>query len=169
MPVLRLRSGNAHEDVVMFGLKARAKPLMEAFWAGLLNTGHVTATVSGKPVMTWHGTMTQKDGVLKKFPIMQQRLMPEASLEAFADGAIASIHDDGGMAKNADAYNTQIVAMLWRLFTTPVDNEGSGLTYGDLISLKNFDIAFDLHEQPNDQFKITWHVQMKPGRWERRP
>ena len=53
--------------------------------------------------------------------------------------------------------------MLWRLFTTPVDDHGPGFTYGDLVALKNFHIAFELHEQPNDQFKVTWTVNTMPG------
>lgn len=32
---------------------------------------------------------------------------------------------------------------------------------------RNFRVAFDLHEQPNDQFKVTWDVSTMPGRHDR--
>ena len=53
--------------------------------------------------------------------------------------------------------------MLWRLFTTPVDRNVPSFTYGDLVAAKNFHIAFELHEQPTDQFKVTWTVNTMPG------
>src|SRR5271166_5637307 len=103
----------------MFGLKRKAKLWSESFTAGVCNTGNVSATVSGKLVLSWHGTPTQKDDALKMFPVIKQQMMPEVSLESFADAMIASIHDDG-MAQDSLARNVQTIAMLWRLFTTPV-------------------------------------------------
>lgn len=147
----------------MFGLKRKLKSWREAFEAGVTNTGNVSATVNGKLVMSWHGTATQKDDALKMFPIIQQRLMPGETIESCADALIASIHDEG-MSEDDHNRNIQTIAMLWRLFTTPVDDSDPGLTYGDLVSLKNFHVAFELHEQPNDQFKVTWTVNTMPGR-----
>jgi hypothetical protein len=121
--------------------------------------------VSGKRVLSWHGTPTQKDDALKLLPVIQQRMMPEVSPESFADAAIASIHDDG-MARDNDARNIQTIAMLWRLFTTPVDHNDPGFTFGDLVAVRNFHVAFEVHEQPNDQFRVTWDVNTMPGRHE---
>jgi hypothetical protein len=128
--------------------------LHELWAAGATNTCNVTATVNGKLVLSWHGTPTQKEDALKMLPVVQEKLMPAVSPEEFADATIASIHD-GGMA-SADSIQT--LAMLWRLFTTPVDRDLPGVTYGDLIATKNLHAAFELHEQPNDQFKVTWKV-----------
>ncbi len=150
----------------MFELKLKVKQWRESFFAGISNTGNVSATVSGKLVLSWHGTPSQKDGALKMFPVIQQRMMPEASLESFADAVIANIHD-GGMARDDEGRNIQIIAMLWRLFTTPVDHNDPGFTYGDLVAVKNFHVAFELHEQPNDQFKVTWNVSTMLGRHDR--
>jgi hypothetical protein len=146
----------------MFGLKRKAKFWFESFTAGVSNTGNASATVNGKLVLSWHGTPTQKDDALKMLPVIQQRMMPGVSPEIFADATIANIHDEG-MALDNDARNVQSIAMLWRLFTTPVDRDAPGLTYGDLVAVKNFHIAFELHEQPNDQFKVTWTVNTMPG------
>jgi hypothetical protein len=146
----------------MFGLKRKAKLWRESLAAGVGNTGNVSATVSGELVLSWHGTSTQKDDALKMFPVIHQQMMPEASLESFADATIASIND-GGMAQDSLARNVQTIAMLWRLFTTPVVRDDSGLTYGDLVALQNFHVAFELHEQPDDQFKVTWTVNTMPG------
>jgi hypothetical protein len=60
----------------MFGLKRKAKLWRESFAAGTSNTGNVSATVSGKLVLSWHGTPTQKDDALKMLPVIQQRMMP---------------------------------------------------------------------------------------------
>ena len=62
--------------MVMFGLKRKAKLWRELFVAGACNTGNVSATVSGKLVLSWHGTPTQKDDALKMLPVIQQRMMP---------------------------------------------------------------------------------------------
>ena len=118
--------------------------------------------MNGKLVLSWHGTPTQKDDALKMFPVIQQRMMPEVSPENFADATIANIHDEG-RARDNEARNIQSIAMLWRLFTTPVDHNVPDVTYGDLVAVKNFHIAFELHEQPNDQFKVTWTVNTIPG------
>jgi hypothetical protein len=150
----------------MFGLKRKVKQWRESFMAGADNTGNVSSTVSGKLVLSWHGTPTQKDDALKMLPVIQQRMMPEASPESFADAVIASIHD-GGVAQDDEGRNIQTIAMLWRLFTTPVDHNDPGFTYGDLVAVKNFHVAFELHEQPNDQFKVTWKVKTMPGRQDR--
>ena len=88
--------------------------------------------------------------------------MPEVPPESFAD-AVTSIHDEG-MAQDHEARNIQSIAMLWRLFTMPVVDGVPQLTYGDLITVKNFHVAFELHEQPNDEFKVTWVVNTMPGR-----
>jgi hypothetical protein len=146
----------------MFGWKRKAQLLAESFTAGISNTGNVSATVNGK-VLSWRGTPTQKDDALKMFPTIQQRMMPEVSLEGFADATIASIHD-AGMSQDDMGRNIQSIAMLWRLFTTPVDRTDPDFTYGDLVALKNFHVAFELHEQPNDQFKVTWTISTTPGR-----
>jgi hypothetical protein len=147
----------------MFGLKRKAKLWRETFTAGVSNTGNVSATVNGKPVLSWRGTPTQKDDILKMLPIMQQRMMPEVTPESFADAAIANIHDEG-MGQDDEARGMQTVAMLWRLFTAPIDHHGPDFTFGDLVAFKNFHVAFELHEQPNDQFKVTWTVNTTPGR-----
>lgn len=148
----------------MFGLIGKAKFWWESFTAGASNTGNVSATVNGKLVLSWHGTPTQKDGVLKMLPVIQQREMPGLSPENFADAVIANIHD-GGMAQgNEVGRNIQSIAMLWRLFTTPVDHDIPAITYGDLVAVKNFHIAFEVREQPNDKFNVTWVVNTMPGR-----
>jgi len=116
---------------LMFGLIRKVKYWRDSFMAGTSNTGNVSATVSGKLVLSWHGTPTQKDDALKMFPVIQQRMMPGVSSESFADAVIASIHDDG-MAQDDVTRNIQSIAMLWRLFTTPVDHTVSGVTFGDL-------------------------------------
>jgi hypothetical protein len=141
----------------------KLKSWYEAYKAGASNTGNVSATVSGQLVMSWHGTPSQKDDALKMLPVIRQRLMPEATLEGFADATIASIHDDG-MSQDRDGRNIQTIAMLWRLFTTPVNHNDPGFTYGDLVAVKNFHVAFEVHEQPNDQFNVTWKVNTMPGR-----
>ncbi len=41
---------------------------------------------------------------------------------------------------------------------------GGHLAYGDLVAVRNFRVAFEVHEQPNDQFKVTWNVNTMPGR-----
>lgn len=146
----------------MFGLKRKAKLWRESLAAGVCNTGNVSATVNGKLVLSWHGTPTQKDDALKMLPVIKQQMMPEVSLESFADAMIASIHDDG-MAQDSLARNVQSIGMLWRLFTTPLVRDAPGLTYGDLVALQNFHVAFEVHEQPNDQFKVTWTVNAMPG------
>jgi hypothetical protein len=74
----------------MFGLKRKAKLWRESWVAGATNTGNVSATVSGKLVLSWHGTPTQKDDALKMLPVIQQRTMPGESPESFADAVIAS-------------------------------------------------------------------------------
>jgi hypothetical protein len=147
----------------MFGLKRKAKGLREHFTAGFFDTGNVSATVNGKLVLSWAGTPSQKDTALKMLPIVQQKLMPEVSPENFADVTIASIHD-GGMASTYDGRNIQTVALLWRLFTTPVDRDLLGVTYGDLLATKNLRVAYEVEEQPDDQFKVTWNVSTTPSR-----
>src|SRR4051812_16578084 len=113
----------------MFGLQRKVKQWREAFSAGANNTGNVSATVSGKLVLNWHGTPTQKDGALKMLPVIQKRMMPEVPLTSFADAVIANIHDVG-MAQDDEGRDIQIIAMLWRLFTTPVDHDDpDGATY----------------------------------------
>ena len=120
----------------MFGLKRKAEGLREHFTAGFFDIGNVSATVNGEPALSWVGTPTQKDTALKMLPVVQQKLMPEVSPEDFADATIASIHD-GGMASTYDGRSIQTIALLWRLFTTPVDRNLLGVTYGDLIATKN--------------------------------
>lgn len=143
----------------MFGLLRKMKEMREAFTAGATNTGNVTATVGDKLVLNWHGTPSQKDGVLKMLPVMRDRMMPDVELGSFADGLISSVHDDG-MSPDSTGNNMQTIAMLWRIFTTKLDDG----TYGDLIGFANMHCAFQLHEQPGDQFKITWNVRVMGGR-----
>jgi hypothetical protein len=150
----------------MFWLK-RLKQWREAWAAGASDTGNVSATVGGKSVLSWNGTPSQKDGALKIFPVIQQRMMPEASLESFADAVIANIHDEG-MSQDSEGRNIQTIAMLWRLFTTPVDHGDPDFTYGELFAITSFHVAFEVHEQPNDQFKVTWSVNTVPGRHARK-
>lgn len=147
----------------MSGLKRNAKLWREAFTAGIYGTGNVSATVSGKRVLSWQGTPTQKDDALKMLPVVQKRMMPGVLPETFADAMIAGIHD-GGMAHDDLGRNIQNMAMLWRLFTTPVNREVPEFTYGELIAIKNFHVEFELHEQPDDQFKVTWVVKTMPAR-----
>lgn len=146
----------------MFGLKRKAKLWRESLAAGASNTGNVSATVSGKLVLSWHGTPTQKDDALKMFPVIRDKLMPGVELGSFADAVIASIHDDG-LSPVREGSNVQSIAILWRLFTTPLVHDAPDFTYGDLVAVKNFHIAFELHEQPNDQFKVTWTVNTMAG------
>ena len=49
--------------------------------------------------------------------------------------------------------------MLWRVFTTQLDDD----TYGDLVAHANMHAAFELHEQPNDEFKVTWKINVTRG------
>ncbi len=79
--------------------------------------------------------------------------MPGGELGSCADAIIASIHD-GGMSADDHGSNVQSIAMLWRVFTTRLDDG----TYGDLITRTNMHATFELHEQPNDQFKVTWNT-----------
>jgi hypothetical protein len=92
-------------------------------------------------------------------PVLRDKLMPGVELGSFADAVIASIHD-GGMSSDKEGSNVQSIAMLWRVFTARLD-EG---TYGDLIAHANMHAAFELHEQPNDQFKVTWKISVMRGR-----
>jgi hypothetical protein len=149
------------ETGLIVGLKRKAKMLRESFVAGATNTGNVTATAKNKLVLNWHGTASQRDDVLKMFPAIRDRMMPGVELGSFADAMIANIHDDG-MSPDNDGANFQILAMLWRVFTTPLDDEGT--TYGDLIALANMHATFELHEQINDQFKITWKISVTRGK-----
>ena len=144
---------------LMFGLKRKAKMWRESFVAGAANTGNVTATVGDKLVLNWHGTPTQRDGVLQMFPVIRDKLMPGVELGSCADAIIASIHDEG-MSSGNEGSNIQNLAMLWRVFTTRLDNG----TYGDLIAHTNMHATFELHEQPNDQFKVTWKIGVMRGR-----
>jgi hypothetical protein len=148
----------------MFGLRRKAKGLREHITAGFFDTGKVTATVDGKPVLSWTGTPAQKDIVLKMLPVCQQRTMPGIAPEAFADATIAAIHDDGMAQDHEVARSVQSVALLWRLFTTPVDRDLPGVTYGDLVAATNLHVAYEVEEQPNDQFKVTWKVSTMPSR-----
>src|SRR6516162_9723388 len=99
----------------MFGLKRKAKMWRESYVAGATNTGNVTATVGGKPVLNWHGTPTQRDDGLRLFPeVVRDKLMPGVELGDFADSIIATIHDDG-MSPEDHGRNIQSMAMLWRV------------------------------------------------------
>src|SRR5215471_16676757 len=118
----------------MFGLKRKAKMLRESWVAGATNTGNVTATVGNKMVLNWHGTPTQRDDALRMFPVLiRDKLMPGVELGNCADAIIASIHDDG-MSPHELGRNIQSMAMLWRLFTAPVEHDVPGFTYGDLVA-----------------------------------
>ena len=70
----------------MFGLKRAAKMWREAFAAGATNTGNVTATVGNKLVLNWHGTPTQRDGVLQMFPVIRDRLIRGIEGDRFVTG-----------------------------------------------------------------------------------
>lgn len=145
-------------DLKGFGLKRKAKLWRENITAGFANTCNVTAIVGNKQVLNWQGTPTQRDDVLQMFPrLVRDKLMPGVEPGNCADAIIASIHDEG-MASTDHGRNIQSIAMLWRLFTTSVDRDRPDLTYGDLIAHTNLHVAFELHEQPNDQFKVTWKV-----------
>jgi hypothetical protein len=65
------------------------------------------------------------------------------------------------MSPDDHGANIQTMAMLWRVFTTELDGGG---TYGDLVAHTNMHAAFELHEQSNDEFKITWKVSVMSGR-----
>lgn len=143
----------------MFGLKDKVKAWRESFQAGAANTGNVTATVGNKLVLNWHGTPTQRDGALRMFPVIRDKMTPGVDLGNCADAAIASIHDHG-MSRDKDGSNIQTIAMLWRVFTTRLD-EG---TYGDLIAHANMHAAFEVHELPNDEFKVTWKISVMRGK-----
>jgi hypothetical protein len=135
---------------LMFGLKGKANALRESWVADATNTCNVTATVGNKLVLNWHGTPTQRDGVLQMFPVIRDKMTPGEELGNCADAIIASIHDVG-MSPDDHGSNIQSIAMLWRVFTTRLDNG----TYGDLITHTNMHATFEVHEQPNDQFKVT--------------
>ncbi|MGA9010637.1 MAG: hypothetical protein WB495_28045 [Xanthobacteraceae bacterium] len=154
-----LRLWLAPKSKVAFGLKGKAKMWRESWVAGASNTGNVTATVGNKLVLNWHGTATQRDGVLKIFPVIRDKMMPGGELGSCADAIIASIHD-GGMSADDHGSNVQSIAMLWRVFTTRLENG----TYGDLITRTNMHATFELHEQINDQFKVTWKISVMRGR-----
>jgi hypothetical protein len=154
-----LRLWLAPKSKVAFGLKSKAKMWRESWVAGASNTGNVTATVGKKLVLNWHGTPTQRDGVLRMFPVIRDKMMPGGELGSCADAIIASIHD-GGMSSEDHGSNIQSIAMLWRVFTTRLDNG----TYGDLITHTNMHATFELHEQINDQFKVTWKISVMRGR-----
>ena len=144
----------------MFGLKRKAKMWRESFVAGATNTGNVTATVGDKLVLNWHGTPSQRDDCLRLFPtLVRDKMLPGVELGNCADAVIASVHDQGMLSDNLGS-NIQSMAMLWRVFTTRLDDG----TYGDLIGHANLHAAFELHELPNDQFKITWKVNVMRGR-----
>jgi hypothetical protein len=159
-PSANVRRGVRADTGTMFGLKRKVKFWRESFKAGASNTGSVSATVSGKLVLNWHGTPTQRDDLLRTFPVLvRDKLMPGVELGNCADAIIASIHDDGMSSDNLGS-NIQSLAMLWRVFTTRLDDG----TYGDLIAHSNLHAAFELHEQPNDQFKVTWNISVMRGR-----
>jgi hypothetical protein len=141
------------------GLGRMFREIRESWTAGASNTGNVTATVDDRLVLNWHGTASQKDGVLELLPKMRDKMMPDVDIGTFADGLVASIHDDG-MSSDSTSSNLQTIAMLWRVFTTKLE---SG-TYGDLVGRANLHCAFQLHEQPGDQFKITWKISVMRGR-----
>ena len=143
----------------MFGLKGKVKALRESWQAGATNTGNVTATVGNKLVLNWHGTPTQRDEVLQMMPVIRDKMTPGVELGSCADAVIASIHDSG-MSKDNDGSNIQTTAILWRVFTTRLDDD----TYGDLIAHTNMHATFELHEQPNDQFKVTWKISVMRGK-----
>jgi hypothetical protein len=86
--------------------------------------------------------------------------MPDVELGSFADAVIAGIHDDG-MSPDNEMSNVQTIAMLWRVFTTVLDDD---CTYGDLIAHTNMHATFELHELINDQFKVTWKISVMRGR-----
>ena len=132
----------------------------ESWEAGANNTGNITATVGDRLVLNWHGTPTQRDGVLQIFPKMRDKMMPGEELGIFADAVIASIHDHGMSPDNVGS-NIQTIAILWRIFTTPFDED---VTYGDFIAHANMHAAFELHEQVNDQFNVTWKISVMRGR-----
>ena len=145
----------------MFGMGSKIKGLRESWTAGATNSGNVTATLGSKLVLNWHGTPSQKDGVLKMLPVIRDRMIPDVGLGSFADAMIAAIHDDG-MSPDPDMSNMQTIAMLWRMFTTRLDDDDG--TYGDLIGHANMHATFELHEQPNDEFKVTWKISVMRGK-----
>jgi GYF domain 2 len=155
-PILREETG------LLSGMKRKAKMLRESFVAaGVTNTGKVTATVGNKRVLNWHGTATQRDDALRMFPGIRDRMMPGVELGSFADAMIAVIHEEG-MSPDDFMSSVQTIAMLWRVFTTPFDPNGT--TYGELIAIANMHAAFKLHEQPNGEFKVTWKISVMRGR-----
>jgi hypothetical protein len=145
----------------MFGLKHMEKMWRESWVAGAANTGNVTATVGAKLVLNWHGTPTQRDDALRLFPtLVRDKLMPRAELGTCADAIIANIHDHG-MSPDGAMANAQAVTMLWRVFTTRFDEN---FTYGDMIAHANLHASFILHEEANDQFRVTWKISVMKGR-----
>jgi hypothetical protein len=60
--------------------------------------------------------------------------------------------------------NVQSLAMLWRLFTTRLDDG----TSGDLIAHTNMNATFESHERSSDQFKVTWKISVMRARTSRR-
>jgi hypothetical protein len=94
MPVWNAPSGRTPRGAGV-GLKSKATLWRESYVAGATNTGNLTATVGDKLVLNWHGTPTQRDGVLQMFPVIRDKSMPGVELGNCADAMIASIHDDG--------------------------------------------------------------------------
>jgi hypothetical protein len=97
----------------MFGLKHKIKIKMwrESWAAGAVDAGNVTATVGNKLVLSWHGTPTQRDDVLKLFPVLvRDKLMPGEELGRCADTLIATIHG-AGMSPDDVGSNLQSLAM----------------------------------------------------------
>jgi hypothetical protein len=74
------------------------------------------------------------------FPVIRDKLMPGVELGSCADAVIASIHD-GDTSPDNEGSNIQSLAVLWRVFTTRLDNG----TYGDLIAHTNPHATFELH------------------------
>jgi hypothetical protein len=143
----------------MFGLKEKVKMWRESWLASATNTGNITGTVGNKLVLDWHGTPTQRDGILQMFPVIRDKQMPGVELGTCADAIIASIHDRG-ISPDQLGSNIQTTAMLWRVFTTGLDHG----TYCDLIADINMHATFELHEQPNDQFRVTSKISVMSKR-----
>jgi hypothetical protein len=64
------------------------------------------------------------------------------------------------MSKDNEGSNIQTIAMLWRVFTTRLDDA----TYGELIAHTNMHATFELNEQPNDEFKVTGKISVMSGK-----
>jgi hypothetical protein len=142
----------------MFGLKRKVKMWRESLVAGATNTGNVTATVGNKLVLNWHGTPTQRDGVLQMFPVIRDKLMPGVT------GELRRRHYRQHSRWGHVAGQRRVQHPEYRYVVEGVHNAARRRHLRRFDRRTNMHATFELHEQPNDQFKITWKISVMWGR-----